>query len=85
MDQSLEQYNQEYVKKVMLEQEETFKHQVLELHRLYQVQRILMAELNDKFRQTYSTESTADRKLNECDIDLTLSIGCSASKRSSKS
>ncbi|KAH7671724.1 hypothetical protein IHE45_09G006800 [Dioscorea alata] len=81
MDRFLEQYNREYVKKVMINQQEIFKQQVRELHRLYKVQKMLMIETNYKFRQTYD-ESIVDCKLKECDIDLTLSIGCKMSSES---
>ncbi|KAM0933773.1 hypothetical protein DsansV1_C34g0225141 [Dioscorea sansibarensis] len=81
MDRYLEQYNREYVKKVMIDQQEIFKQQVHELHRLYKVQKMLMIETNHKFRQTYA-ESVVDCKQKECDIDLTLSIGCKMSSKS---
>lgn len=40
----LKQYEKEHMKMAMLKQEETFKQQVQELHRLYQVQRLLMTD-----------------------------------------
>uniref|UniRef100_A0A0D9VVM1 Uncharacterized protein n=1 Tax=Leersia perrieri TaxID=77586 RepID=A0A0D9VVM1_9ORYZ len=42
MSRYLKQYEKEHMKMAMLKQEETFKHQVQELHRLYQVQKLLM-------------------------------------------
>ncbi|XP_058113697.1 uncharacterized protein LOC131256710 isoform X2 [Magnolia sinica] len=45
----LEQYNnKESMGKMMLKQEEVFKEQVKELHRLYRVQKMLMTELRSK-------------------------------------
>lgn len=81
MDRFLKQYNRKYVKKVMIDQQEIFKQQVRELHRLYKVQKMLMIETNYKFRQTYD-ESMVECKQKECDIDLTLSIGCKMSSES---
>ncbi|CAL4931748.1 unnamed protein product [Urochloa decumbens] len=40
----LKQYEKEHMKMAMLKQEETFKQQVQELHRLYRVQQLLMAD-----------------------------------------
>ncbi|CAN6306175.1 unnamed protein product [Urochloa humidicola] len=40
----LKQYEKEHMKIAMLKQEETFKQQVQELHRLYRVQQLLMAD-----------------------------------------
>ncbi|XP_068653341.1 uncharacterized protein [Aristolochia californica] len=48
MDRLLEQYNRESLRKTMLKQEETFRDQVHELHRLYRVQKVLMSELRSK-------------------------------------
>ncbi|XP_066387570.1 uncharacterized protein [Miscanthus floridulus] len=39
----LKQYEKEHMKMAMLKQEETFRQQVQELHRLYRVQQLLMA------------------------------------------
>ncbi|OEL27955.1 hypothetical protein BAE44_0011026 [Dichanthelium oligosanthes] len=40
----LKQYEKEHMKMAMLRQEETFKQQVQELHRLYRVQKLLMTD-----------------------------------------
>ncbi|XP_042479046.1 uncharacterized protein LOC122059992 [Macadamia integrifolia] len=48
MDRLFEEFNRESVKKTMLMHEEIFKEQVRELHRLYKVQKMLMAELRNK-------------------------------------
>lgn len=42
------QHNKEFLKQTMLKQEEIFRGQVRELHRLYHVQKLLMAELRNK-------------------------------------
>ena len=42
------QHNKEVLKQTMLKQEEIFRGQVRELHRLYHVQKLLMAELRNK-------------------------------------
>lgn len=42
------QHNKEILKQTMLKQEEIFRGQVRELHRLYHVQKLLMAELRNK-------------------------------------
>ncbi|KAM0942826.1 hypothetical protein DsansV1_C14g0131461 [Dioscorea sansibarensis] len=132
MNMSLGQHDQEYVKKIMMKHEEVFKQQVHELHRLYKVQKILMAEMNIKKMKLHSitngsattsetshssnlsyrlqspsaipcygepstgqiafdlgqpaiqcnvlTENVPDNELEECDVELTLSIGCNSSK-----
>ncbi|KAG8062942.1 hypothetical protein GUJ93_ZPchr0003g17131 [Zizania palustris] len=43
MSVNLKQYEKEHMKMAMLKQEETFKKQVQELHRLYRVQKLKMA------------------------------------------
>ncbi|KAF8392875.1 hypothetical protein HHK36_021114 [Tetracentron sinense] len=48
MDRFLEEYNRESLRKTMLTHEEIFKDQVRELHRLYKVQKMMMAELRNK-------------------------------------
>ncbi|TVU46476.1 hypothetical protein EJB05_06016 [Eragrostis curvula] len=44
MSRYLKQYEKEHMKMAMLRQEETFKQQVQELHRLYRVQKLLMTD-----------------------------------------
>lgn len=51
MEKEFEQRSIEAVKKTMLKQEETFKQQVMELHRLYSVQRMLMDELKNEINE----------------------------------
>ncbi|KAL5209528.1 hypothetical protein ABZP36_005151 [Zizania latifolia] len=46
MEKLVKQCDMEVMKMAMLKQEETFKQQVHELHRLYRVQKQLMSELN---------------------------------------
>ncbi|CAG7860516.1 hypothetical protein BRARA_I00850 [Brassica rapa] len=45
MEKLLNPYEKQYMKMAMLKHEETFKQQVNELHRLYQVQKILMENM----------------------------------------
>lgn len=54
MDRLLEQNNRECVRNTMMRQEEIFKQQVYELHRLYRVQKLLMSELRTKEAQLHS-------------------------------
>ncbi|KAJ6795901.1 Uncharacterized protein M6B38_223705 [Iris pallida] len=59
MDRLLEQNNRECVRNTMMRQEEIFNQQVHELHRLYQVQKLLMAKL--KTNETkFQSVATAD-------------------------
>ncbi|KAL6894663.1 hypothetical protein ACP4OV_008761 [Aristida adscensionis] len=44
MSRHLKQYDREHMKMAMLKQEETFKQQLQELHRLYRVQKLLMTD-----------------------------------------
>ncbi|KAJ4887576.1 Uncharacterized protein Rs2_27324 [Raphanus sativus] len=45
MEKILNPYEKQFMKMAMLKHEETFKQQVYELHRLYQVQKILMKNM----------------------------------------
>ncbi|KAJ1433464.1 hypothetical protein SESBI_05998 [Sesbania bispinosa] len=51
MDRRLDRNNIESIKKTMQMHEDIFKHQVRELHRVYNVQKMLMDELKNKIRQ----------------------------------
>ncbi|XP_019195383.1 PREDICTED: uncharacterized protein LOC109189099 [Ipomoea nil] len=51
MEKILNQYEKEYMKMAMLKHEETFREQVYELHRLYQIQKILMKNIAVQKRQ----------------------------------
>lgn len=59
MDRMLQQYNRESLKKTMLNQEEIFKEQVRELHRLYTVQKTLMSDLRNQQLKLSSSENAA--------------------------
>ncbi|KAF7130658.1 hypothetical protein RHSIM_Rhsim10G0102400 [Rhododendron simsii] len=48
MEKLLKPYDREYMKMAMLKHEETFKHQVYELHRLYHIQKILMKSIENR-------------------------------------
>ncbi|KAI7754430.1 hypothetical protein M8C21_019220 [Ambrosia artemisiifolia] len=114
----LENHHLDFIKQTMLKHEDTFRHQVRELHRLYNVQKNLMTTLRSETRQPieFSPRFTLDinsddlgpisgfdlsRPINEdvsrgdssglrddltCsdDVELTLSIGPSTSKRRSQ-
>ncbi|KAL2241548.1 uncharacterized protein LOC105177798 [Sesamum indicum] len=45
MEKLLNHYDREYMKMAMLKHEETFREQVYELHRLYQIQKMLMKDI----------------------------------------
>ncbi|KAI4327370.1 hypothetical protein L6164_019841 [Bauhinia variegata] len=47
MDKLIKPYDKEYMRMAMLKHEETFKEQVHELHRLYQIQKILMKNMEN--------------------------------------
>lgn len=46
MERLLNPYDKEYMKMAMLKHEETFREQVYELHRLYQIQKLLMKKIS---------------------------------------
>ncbi|KAI3669762.1 hypothetical protein L6452_41155 [Arctium lappa] len=48
MDQSVQTYDKECMKMAMLKHEQTFKEQVYELHRLYQIQKMLMKNMQNQ-------------------------------------
>lgn len=59
MDGPLEEPSKEYLRNTMLHQEKVFNEQVLELHRLYCVQRALMSELNKELGSRPATAAAA--------------------------
>ncbi|XP_074573935.1 uncharacterized protein LOC141830402 [Curcuma longa] len=90
MEGFLNQHGKEYisVKKVMLKQEETFRHQVQELHRVYQIQKLLMREAQPNHKPSKQTNQTNSDKGTpehsdepkvdadeESDLELTLATG----------
>lgn len=87
MDRTIDRREAEIIRRTMLLHEDTFKHQVKELHRLYKTQRMIMEELRLETRIPASQHedhaheagpSTAppdDGFIEECGLDLTLSIG----------
>ncbi|XP_020576695.1 uncharacterized protein LOC110022209 [Phalaenopsis equestris] len=62
MGKFLKQYDREYMKMAMLKHEETFKHQVHELHRLYQIQKILMNEMKTAELKKQQASSNSENK-----------------------
>ncbi|KAL8189506.1 hypothetical protein R6Q57_029072 [Mikania cordata] len=111
----LENHRTDYIKQTILKHEDTFRHQVRELHRLYDVQKKLMTTLRGETRQhvefgshvinsdddlgkisgfdltrpieedlSYGDSSGVhDGQTCSNDVELTLSIGPSTSKRRS--
>ncbi|XP_026397729.1 uncharacterized protein LOC113293245 [Papaver somniferum] len=61
MDRLLEQYDKESARTTMLKQEEIFKEQVHELHRLYVVQKTLMIEFKMNRSRGHSKNSPSPR------------------------
>ncbi|XP_061995147.1 uncharacterized protein LOC133713037 [Rosa rugosa] len=51
MDRMLDKHNMDTIRKTMQMHEDTFRHQICELHRLYSVQKMLMDELNQEIKQ----------------------------------
>ncbi|KAJ0234343.1 hypothetical protein HA466_0273820 [Hirschfeldia incana] len=69
MEKVLNPYEKEYMKLAMLKHEETFKQQVYELHRLYQVQKILMKNMQiDEGNNVSSERGTSITRVDH-DID----------------
>ncbi|XP_047336489.1 uncharacterized protein LOC124940054 [Impatiens glandulifera] len=61
-------YDKEYMKMAMLKHEETFKQQVHELHRLYQIQKGLMKDINI----IDPIHDHIEESIDETQLDLTL-------------
>ncbi|KAI3790487.1 hypothetical protein L2E82_03561 [Cichorium intybus] len=112
----LENHHREFIKQTMLKHEDTFRHQVRELHRLYDVQKSMMGTLRNDNRRNTELGQPATLDINSddlavgfdlsrpakedtsCgdssgihedqtgpnDVELTLSIGPSGSKRRSQ-
>ncbi|KAG6427860.1 hypothetical protein SASPL_112107 [Salvia splendens] len=95
MDRFLESQKIESMRKKMLMQEQLFKHQVQELHRLYNQQKKMMQEIENGLKQQKETRdvtepegtpsSSTHRFEDEVEVELTLSIGHCTRKRRSKS
>ncbi|CAL9095294.1 unnamed protein product [Musa textilis] len=84
MEGFLEHYKRGYVRNTMIKHEEIFRHQVNELHRLYRVQKMLMAELGSSKFELQSHSNATSRKLNSDTstgdwISLSTSETCHAS------
>ncbi|XP_020598915.1 uncharacterized protein LOC110038412 isoform X1 [Phalaenopsis equestris] len=94
MEKILKQHDKERMKRAILEQEETFRQQVHELHRLYRVQKQLMKEMkmnrlkkdqwNPTPRLILDLELPAEDYIqysDEREIELTLAVGSSRRKQ----
>ncbi|KVH62480.1 uncharacterized protein LOC112504035 [Cynara cardunculus var. scolymus] len=68
----LENHHLEFIKQTMLKHEDTFRHQVRELHRLYHVQKNLISTLrNDtKLDTTSVPNATTDNGNEDLGVDL---------------
>ncbi|KAK8962765.1 hypothetical protein KSP40_PGU012965 [Platanthera guangdongensis] len=71
------QYDREYMKMAMLQHEETFRHQceaklhcsqVNELHRLYQIQKILMSDMKAEIEKQSSNERRPGQTLPDLEL-----------------
>ncbi|GFQ08254.1 hypothetical protein PHJA_002969400 [Phtheirospermum japonicum] len=62
MEKLLNRYDKEYLKMAMLKHEETFREQVYELHRLYQIQKMLMKDTANNTRKTATTCSRPEAR-----------------------
>ncbi|CAA7034614.1 unnamed protein product [Microthlaspi erraticum] len=71
MEKLLNPYDKQYMKMAMLKHEETFKQQVYELHRLYQVQKILMK--NMKINKSNNVNSGFGSFIRRVDNEVELS------------
>ncbi|CAF2145480.1 hypothetical protein BRARA_B03979 [Brassica rapa] len=69
MEKLLNPHEQQYMKMAMLKHEETFKQQVYELHRLYQVQKILMKNMQINEGNNISSELGTFIRRVDHDID----------------
>ncbi|XP_074562068.1 uncharacterized protein LOC141818990 [Curcuma longa] len=66
MEMFLRKYDRECMKMMMMKHEETFRHQVHELHRLYRVQKLLMRDVkDDELKSQRFTNSTHSNQLGE--------------------
>ncbi|XP_047313162.1 uncharacterized protein LOC124916486 [Impatiens glandulifera] len=90
MDKLLKPYDKEFMKMAILKHEETFKQQVYELHRLYQIQKALMRGVKSSkpnnplqgFLDLEKPQTNDDDGEEESEIELTL--GPSSFNRSTK-
>uniref|UniRef100_A0A1J3I1R7 Uncharacterized protein n=1 Tax=Noccaea caerulescens TaxID=107243 RepID=A0A1J3I1R7_NOCCA len=71
MEKLLNPYDKQYMKMAMLKHEETFKQQVYELHRLYEVQKILMK--NMKINKSNNVNSGFGTFIRRVDNDVEMS------------
>ncbi|XP_072992938.1 uncharacterized protein [Typha latifolia] len=61
MDRFLKQYDRESARHTILKHEEIFRQQVHELHRIYRVQKMLMAEFSNKHGILHSVSDVTHR------------------------
>lgn len=80
MRRQMQPYEKDCMKMVMLKQEETFKQQVRELHRLYRVQKLLMNDMKERLKinasnkaTTFNTSNSKNEKSSHQTLNLKLS------------
>ncbi|WOL01678.1 hypothetical protein Cni_G10395 [Canna indica] len=87
MGRHMEQYDKEYLKMAILNQDATFRQQVHELHRLYQVQQLLMGDIKSNKKKKIQKDAHNKTTLNlempaeEFGLELTLATGSSRSQK----
>ncbi|KAL3833267.1 hypothetical protein ACJIZ3_008003 [Penstemon smallii] len=79
MEKLLKPYDKECMKMAMLKHEEAFRQQVYELHRLYQIQKILMKDIakktrNDRPEARLRLDLERPAENEETDLELTLGL-----------
>ncbi|WOK92340.1 hypothetical protein Cni_G01031 [Canna indica] len=86
MERCLKKHGKEYMKMVMLKQEETFRYQVHELHRLHQTQMLLMQRYTKDKRALNQNkgEMLMPETDEESHLELTLATGSSQARSKKK-
>nr|XP_043617044.1 uncharacterized protein LOC122588889 [Erigeron canadensis]XP_043617045.1 uncharacterized protein LOC122588889 [Erigeron canadensis] len=74
MDKFVQPYDKECMKMAMLKHEETFKEQVYELHRLYQIQKMLMKNMHiistQNHQENICFNNNNQQQINKSNFDL---------------
>ncbi|KAD6795829.1 hypothetical protein R6Q59_020248 [Mikania micrantha] len=73
MDKFVQPYDKEGMKIAMLKHEETFKEQVYELHRLYQIQKMLMKNIQSSrhnHKENICFSNHQKQQMNKTDLEL---------------
>ncbi|KAK1317409.1 hypothetical protein QJS10_CPA05g01288 [Acorus calamus] len=67
MERILKKYDKEFLKMIMLRQEQTLKEQVYELHRLYRIQKVLMNDMKNNVLKGQRIPAYIEADLNHSD------------------